>query len=190
MPVGVKGFQKGNKIGIGNKHRLGSVPWNKGKNYSASHKGRHLSEEHKEALRVPHKGSGIYERTEWHKEITRQSVTRLYASGARLGFRGKKYFSVGSVNNNWKGGVTPTNEKIRKSNEYKVWRGHVFNRDNYTCQKCGNRGGELHADHELPFALYPDLRFEVLNGQTLCVSCHRKTDTYGRKSLETYKLAI
>jgi hypothetical protein len=30
MPKGIKGFQKGNKIGIGNKHAQGHCPWNKG----------------------------------------------------------------------------------------------------------------------------------------------------------------
>ena len=90
------------------------------------------------------------------------------------------YVRRGSENNKWKGGITPIHEKIRKSQEYKKWRLSVFTRDNYTCQKCGQRGGELHADHDLPFAFFPDLRFEVLNGQTLCIWSHKKTDTYGR----------
>ena len=79
----------------------------------------------------------------------------------------------------WKGGITPINKKIRCSPQYKQWRTRVFERDDYTCQACGSRGVELHADHELPFAFFPDLRFEVLNGRTLCVSCHRKTATWG-----------
>lgn len=79
----------------------------------------------------------------------------------------------------WKGGITPINEKIRKSIEYKQWRGHVFKRDNYTCQSCKQYGGALQADHELPFAFYPDLRFEILNGRTLCKPCHLRTPTWG-----------
>jgi hypothetical protein len=88
----------------------------------------------------------------------------------------------GPLNPFWKGGVTPINVRIRMSTEYKEWRKHVFTRDDYTCQACGIRGGYLEADHVLPFAQYPDLRFEVLNGQTLCEPCHRKTPTYGRKT--------
>ena len=55
-------------------------------------------------------------------------------------------------------------------------------RDNYTCQICGTRGGDLEADHIKPFAYYPDIRFELSNGRTLCKPCHRKTDTYGEKA--------
>ncbi len=85
---------------------------------------------------------------------------------------------IGESNGNWKGGTTPINKKIRASTEYNNWRAHVFQRDDYTCQACGERGCVLNADHELPFSLYPDLRFEILNGRTFCEPCHKNTDTY------------
>lgn len=76
-------------------------------------------------------------------------------------------------------GRTPRNERVRKSAAYKAWRTLVFERDNYTCQECKIRGGQLHADHIKPFAFYPELQLEVSNGRTLCVPCHKKTPTYG-----------
>ncbi len=79
----------------------------------------------------------------------------------------------------WKGGVSTENERQRKSKEYRKWRSDVFQRDDYTCQECNKKGGRLNADHIKPFAYFKDLRFELSNGRTLCVKCHRKTDTYG-----------
>ena len=87
----------------------------------------------------------------------------------------------GSKSHFWRGGITPINFKIRHSVEYKLWRESVFKRDNYTCISCGQVGGKLNADHVKPFSLFPDLRFDINNGRTLCVPCHRKTDTYGIK---------
>ncbi len=80
--------------------------------------------------------------------------------------------------------VTPEHYRIRRSTEYRLWRKAVFERDNYTCQMCGARSVagkrvRLEADHILPFAFYPDKRFDLDNGRTLCESCHKQTPTYG-----------
>ena len=79
---------------------------------------------------------------------------------------------TGSENNMWKGGVTPMNQVIRASVEYKEWSKKVKERDNYTCQICGKRGCVLNSDHIKPFSLYPELRFDLDNGRTLCEDCH------------------
>ena len=98
--------------------------------------------------------------------------------------RNRSLASIGPKHHSWKGGWYDKEEtRIRHTAEYKYWRRHVFNRDDYTCQACGQRGGKLEADHELEFANYPSLRFEILNGRTLCVSCHRKTPNYGGRAI-------
>lgn len=63
------------------------------------------------------------------------------------------------------------NERARKSKRYFDWRIKVFERDNFTCQKCLNKK-ELHPHHIKEFAKYPELRFDVENGLTLCERCH------------------
>ena len=75
---------------------------------------------------------------------------------------------------NWKGGITDKNRLQRNSGNYKHWRRKVFERDEYTCMHCGQIGGILNAHHIKPFCLYPDLRFDVDNGITLCKKCHNK----------------
>jgi hypothetical protein len=85
----------------------------------------------------------------------------------------------GARNPNWKGGIAEQNQQFRKTPEYKQWRITVFERDNYTCQECKTRGGNLNADHIMPFADYPKLRLDIDNGRTLCVTCHRLTPSWG-----------
>jgi 5-methylcytosine-specific restriction endonuclease McrA len=81
----------------------------------------------------------------------------------------------GSKARNWKGGISPKNEIIRKSVEYKLWRDAVFKRDNYQCIWGGKaHGNRLHADHIKPFALYPELRFAIDNGITLSEKAHKE----------------
>ena len=94
--------------------------------------------------------------------------SKLQMRLARLGrFKGEN-------SSNWKGGITLLNHKIRTSNEIKQWRKSVFERDNYICQHCNVRGGELHSHHIKSFARYPELRFDINNGITLCKNCHKE----------------
>ena len=63
---------------------------------------------------------------------------------------------------------------IRNSKEYSCWRKQVFERDEYTCQICGKRGGKLNAHHKVRFADCPEKRLDIDNGITLCESCHKQ----------------
>lgn len=97
----------------------------------------------------------------------------------------------GEKSHAWRGGITPKNKAIRNSLEYREWVKKVFGRDKYTCVFCGKVGGDMHADHIKQFAYHPEVRFDINNGRTLCVSCHRKTDTYAKKaSLFSGKIGI
>jgi ribosomal protein S27E len=74
----------------------------------------------------------------------------------------------------WKGGISNERHLSMAHKEYKDWRNDVFERDEYTCQKCSQIGGELRAHHIYNYADYPELRLDVDNGITLCEECHRK----------------
>jgi len=95
----------------------------------------------------------------------------------------KNYSPKGEESWNWKGGLTPEKMAIRNSIEYRLWREAVYARDNWTCQKCKKKGGELNAHHIKSFAEYSELRTSIENGITLCKKCHKLFHgIYGNKN--------
>jgi hypothetical protein len=137
--------------------------------------GKKLSAETRLKLSIAHKGKTPsnfqkIQRLAWKKNIGREPPNK-----------GKKSKHAGQVHWNWQGGKTKQREVIRKSLEYKEWRRAIFKRDKYRCIFC-NSNKNIEADHIKPFCAYPQLRFEISNGRTLCHECHKKTDTYGEKA--------
>lgn len=178
-------------------------------NISKSLTGRKLPQEVKDKIGAAHRKLGTVPPSSLGRKHTEETKQRMSLSrmGAKNPMFGKKvseetkkklseslkkvkhtWAARGAASALWKGGITPINIMIRRSSEYKLWRKAVFERDNYTCIWCGlnraNQGAnrvELNADHIKPFSLFPELRFAIDNGRTLCVPCHRSTDTYGVK---------
>ncbi len=56
---------------------------------------------------------------------------------------------------------------------YNVWRSRVYKRDNFTCCICHKIGGILNAHHIKSFAKFSELRYNIDNGITLCMGCHK-----------------
>ena len=75
---------------------------------------------------------------------------------------------------NWNGGRRSGIIALRTHAPYKKWSRDVLKRDDYTCVFCGKRGGNLHAHHLKSFSDFSEIRYELNNGITLCVSCHAK----------------
>lgn len=100
----------------------------------------------------------------------------------------QKLTFYGEDNPRWKGGITNHGHE-RATNEYISWRKSVFGRDKYTCQKCGsknkkgnNKSVHLNAHHIYNWKDYPDKRYEIGNGITLCSKCHNEFHSiYGKK---------
>lgn len=110
----------------------------------------------------------------------------------------KRPWRAGENHPGWKGGRTGLQERIRTSVEYKTWRNAIFDRDNRICTECGAKSSPgnritLHGHHKESFQLLLDRYhiktieqavqckefWDIENGVTLCIDCHRKTDTYG-----------
>lgn len=85
----------------------------------------------------------------------------------------------GIKNPNYKNGDYIALNIFRNTPEYKEWRIRIFIRDNFTCQSCKKRGGNLEVHHIKPAILYKELILEMSNGITLCKECHKLTDSYG-----------
>jgi thymidylate synthase ThyX len=73
-------------------------------------------------------------------------------------------------NPQWKGGVTPAGQVLRKPLIER--RDEIYTRDNHTCRLCGVRGGKLTLHHVIPVWARPDLADDPTNVVTLCRSCH------------------
>lgn len=169
-------FKKGHQVNLGKKHTLETIEKRRIKmlghkvsdetrnNISKSLKGHSVSEETREKIRLGHLGKKASEETRKKKSLSQK----------------------GEKGSNWKGGISPLNIRIRNSIEYKLWREAVFTRDNWTCVWCLIRGVKLNADHIKPFSLFPELRFALDNGRTLCVPCHKTINTRPDKHQELY----
>jgi hypothetical protein len=123
-----------------------------------------FTEEHKKKIGLSQIG-----RKSWNKgqnKYTNSSIKKQSHSITGI-MAGKKHPF-------WRGGITPLKERLRKTIQYVEWRRTVFERDNYQCQKCGQREVDIEAHHIKPFIYYPKLWFKVSNGLTLCKGCHRK----------------
>ena len=109
---------------------------------------------------------------------------KRFIKGGVAPMKGRKNLKISGKNHwNWTGNPKIERQRLMGQQEYKQWREVVFTRDNWVCRECGQRGGELQADHIKPWAKYPELRYNIKNGRTLCKNCHRKTDTYGWNTL-------
>ena len=136
-----------------------------------SFKGRKFTVEHRKKLSEARKGVSPWNKGK--KYPNSRIFTLEHRKNLSKALRGEK-------SSFWRGGKTIEHHRIRMLLDYRLWRTSVFERDNYTCQWCYIRGGNLQADHIKPFAKYPELRFAIDNGRTLCRDCHKKTDTWGR----------
>lgn len=137
----------------------------------------------------------------WTYGLTKESDERIAELGAKISKTQKEQFASGVRSNamennpNWKNGqgVTPLHQAIRQMSKYKTWRFNVFERDKFTCTWCKDSSSDINADHIKAFSLILKENkissieeadncaqlWDINNGRTLCVECHKTTNTYG-----------
>ncbi len=145
---------------VGNKFRLGLTSPMRGKKHTP---------EAKEKMRLARLGKS---------PSTEQRRKQSLALKGKMPKNLKTLDNSGAKSHWWKGGISTQNELDRKGKEFKLWRVSVFERDDYTCQKCKKRSvaGDrliLHPHHIKNFSDWIELRFAIDNGITLCEKCHR-----------------
>ena len=180
------------EAGRGRKHSEES----KGK-MSTAQKGRKrgpLSEEHRK--KISEAGKGRHHTEEFKIKRTGEGNTfygKRHSSETRARMSEKAKGRKGEKNPNWKGGINTPTSAIRTSDKYAQWRQDCFIRDDFTCQKCGKNGGDLHVHHKKRFSkLFDEARnympllsvydaaliytpmWKLENGVTLCEPCHKK----------------
>lgn len=106
-----------------------------------------------------------------------KTLTNIYNKASRLGIKKDESYYLnrphGEDHWSWKGDNLSETEKLRTTKEYRQWRKSVYERDNYTCQCCGDdSGGNLNAHHIENFSSNEENRFDISNGITLCSNCH------------------
>jgi 5-methylcytosine-specific restriction endonuclease McrA len=157
--------------------------------------GRKHSEETKAKIRADKSGKRLPEETKRRMSVAQKGKRYALGTVRSLEFRQKlsDYWKNNlQKHNKYKDGKYAERSGFRLSEmsklPYRLWRESVFKRDDWTCMWCGQRGGDICADHIKPWSTHPDLRYDVSNGRTLCAKCHSKTDTFcGR--MQTKRIA-
>ena len=139
------------------RYASGLIPWNKGtrgliKTNSGTFKKDHIT---------------------WNKGKA-NIYSKEYLEKLRISHTGK----LGKQASNWRGGMSRAYQTGYYSPEYKQWRRDVFIRDEFTCQRCGIKHIYITAHHIKPWSKFPEFRFAVGNGITLCEDCHCAVDEY------------
>lgn len=125
---------------------------------------------------------------------TKSKEARLKMSLAKKGKppwnKGLKGYLAGSRHYKWIEDRTKIKQYWTERNnpEYKRWKREVFERDMFQCRiKNSDCSGRIEAHHILGWSKFPELRYKINNGITLCHAHHPKTRTDEQKLIPIFK---
>lgn len=168
-------FKKGNRYGQYKK------TWNKGKHLSEETKkkisesnkghvgytkGRPLSKEHKEKLRIA--GTGRHPTEETRRKLSLSLTGRKFSEETKKKMGDAKR---GEKSPNWKGGIQENPYSVDWT---KTLRRSIRERDKYICQICSEP--QMDITHSVHHIDYDKTNCNPNNLITLCHSCHIKTN--------------
>ena len=143
-----------------------------------------LSKETREKMRVAKLGNKNSLGRIFSKKIRDKISKKNKAVAKKAGIK-RSATRQGISIEDWNGFISPLNRREREKFR-KLIQGKVLERDDYTCQICGQRGGKLQVDHIQSWKDYVELRFDMNNCRTLCMGCHYKV-TYNKDMPSTTK---
>ena len=124
--------------------------------------------------RNPYWKGGLPKCLDCNKELKLYRSKRCLSCSTRYTMMQK----TGEKHWNWRGGIKRphlmTSDKLERIRFREEMQKLIFERDDYTCQICKERGGKLQVDHIQPWAEYVEQRFSMDNCRTLCMGCHYK----------------
>lgn len=165
-----------------------------------------FSETHRKNLSLSHKGQHSSPTTEFKKGLTPWNFNKNVIKKCLVCFKAfrvpncRKYkakfctkrckgkFYVGEKSCHYKKDRSLVKHQEERNNpEYKQWRYQVYKRDRYVC-RIGNTEciGKLEAHHILSWRDYPELRYNINNGITLCRTHHPKKRVDEIKLIQTF----
>ena len=129
------------------------------------------------------------------KSFINRPEYRQHQSESKKGKKNPMYGRRGELSPQWNPNRSHEQRvKERKTFEYAQWRKSVFDKDDYTCQCCGDdRGGNLVAHHLNSYPEHKEERYKIENGITLCEKCHKEFHHiygYGDNTKEQYEQFI
>src|SRR3990167_202877 len=149
------------------------VAWNKGLKIGLSHpqmgfqKGNHKWENEKTLATQFKKGQSASPATQFKKGCV-PSPLALEKNRARV-----KEKHPAWIVDRTQLKKSPEDSRYRNSPAHKEWSRNVKNRDGWKCRIADNNcNGKLVAHHILSWSKFPELRYQVNNGITLCQAHH------------------